>query len=230
MELSQRMRRPAALTDWAYATIKDRILSLQLPMGAQLKIEELANQLDTSRTPVREALLRLERDGLVEVVPRVAFFVTEISRTDVEELLEIRELLETRAVKTAALLLSESDLALLRQLMDQGKLAAAEGDTEQFLQAMLDFHSLLMERAPNRRLSQLMARLQDLTYRVRVLALQSPHSIRESLVEHGRIADALCQRDADLASRMTAEHIAGIRQRLLDYMELADARDRIITD
>lgn len=223
-------RKPAALTDWVYATIKDAILSLELPMGSQLKIDELAGKLDCSRTPIREALLRLEKDGLVEVVPRVGFFVTQITRRDLKELLEIRELLEAYAVRTAADALSDSDLNYLDQLLDLGEKAVREGDLEQFQQVEIDFHTRLMELAPNRRLTEAMNGLQDLTYRERMLALRSPENVRETLLEHRRIVEALRKGDGELAARMMAEHIAGVRTRLIDFLELPEDAGRAVPD
>jgi DNA-binding GntR family transcriptional regulator len=228
--LPRKGRKPAALTDWVYATLKDAVLSLEFPMGSQLKIEELACRMDCSRTPVREALLRLEKDGLVEVVPRVGFFVTHITRRDLRELLEIRELLEAYAARTAVATLSDSDLNYLDQLLELGEKAVEEDDLEQFQQVEIEFHTRLMDLAPNRRLREAMNGLQDLTYRERMLALRSPGNVRETLREHRQIVEALREGDGELAGRMMAEHIAGVRTRLMDFLELPEDADRGVLD
>jgi len=219
-ELRNRAQKPAALADWAYATIKEAILNLDLPMGSQVKVEELAEQMGVSRTPIREALLSLEKDGLVRAEPRVGFFVTDITPSDLEELFEIRQLLEGYAVKRAASRITDADLARLARLLKRGETAVKEGDLDQYLQVDIDFHTTLMERAPNRHLSAIMGTLQDLTYRERILSLRSPDNVQQTLVEHRRILDALSARDGELAGQMMAEHMARAGRRLSRFLEL----------
>jgi len=220
MELRSLARKPAALADWAYATIKNAILNLDLPMGAQVRVEGLAEQMEISRTPIREALLRLEKDGLVRAEPRVGFFVTEITRRDLAELFEIRQLLEGHAVKTATSETTDADLARLDRLLEQGETAVKEGDLDQYLQVEIDFHAFLLERAPNRHLSAIMGSVQDLTYRERVLSLRSLDNVHQTLLEHRRILDALHERDGELAGRMMAEHISAVSLRLSQFLQL----------
>ncbi|HOG46741.1 MAG TPA: GntR family transcriptional regulator [Anaerolineae bacterium] len=214
--------KPAALTDWAYSTIKQAILSLEFAPGAQLPIDDLAERLGISRTPVREALLRLEADGLVHTVPRVGFFVAEITRRDLLELFEIRELLESHATKQAAARLSDGDLAYIDGLLQDSAEAVERGDLARFQEVEITFHNLFVERAQNRRLLAIMASIRDLTYRQRVLSLASLENVRQSLVEHQRIAQALRQRDAELAGRRMAEHVAAARDRLLEFVVLPE--------
>jgi DNA-binding GntR family transcriptional regulator len=218
--------KPSALKDWAYDTIKESILNLRVPPGAQLHIEDLADQMGISRTPVREALLRLESDGLVRAVPRVGFFVTEITRRDLEDLFEVRALLEGHAAEKAASLLTEDELAHIDRLLEAGVSAVERGDLGEFLETEITFHTLLIERTPNRQLIAMMESLQDLTYRERVLSLESLENVRESLVEHRRILEALRQRDGELVGRLMREHIWGIRDRMLQFVDLSPRPQR----
>lgn len=212
--------KPAALTDWAYGAIKQAILNLEFAPGAQLRVDELAERMGISRTPIREALLRLETEGLVRIVPRVGFFVAEITRRDLIELFEIRQLLESHATKRAAAQLTDEDLAFIDQLLEQARAAVAQGDLARFQETEIAFHDFFVEHAQNRRLLALMASIRDLTYRQRVLSLASVENVRQSLVEHQRIAEALRQRDPELAGRRMAEHMAAARDRLLEFVVL----------
>ena len=212
--------KPAALTDWAYGTIKQAILNLDFAPGAQLRIDELAERLGISRTPIREALLRLESEGLVRIAPRVGFFVAEITRRDLIELFEIRQLLEGHAAKRAAAQLTDEDLAFVDRLLDQARAAVAQGDLAGFQETEIAFHDFFVEHAQNRRLLALMASIRDLTYRQRVLSLASVENVRQSLVEHQRIAEALHQRDPELAGQRMAEHMTAARDRLLEFVVL----------
>jgi DNA-binding GntR family transcriptional regulator len=222
LESQFRGARPSALSDWVYTTIKDAILHLQFPPGIQLHVDELADKMGTSRTPIREALLRLEKDGLVRTVPRVGVFVTQITRNDLKELFEIRQLLEDYAVKSATPLLTEEDLAYMERLWEENVNAVELGDRERFLRAEIGFHTYLVDRATNRHLSAIMESLRDLTYRERVLSMQSEDNLRNTLTEHRRILDALHKRDAELAGSLMAQHLGDARDRILQLLDSPD--------
>ena len=222
MKLNMKLNKPSALKDWAYGIIKNSILSLQFPPGAQLHIEDLADQMGISRTPIREALLKLESDGLVRTVPRVGFFVTEITKRDLEELFELRELLEGYAAERTAPLLTDSDLARMDRLLEIGVSAVERGDLDEFLEIEIAFHTFLIERCNNRRLVEVMKSLEDLTYRERVLSLRSLENVRASLTEHQKIADALHRRDGELAGKRMREHIRNVRKRVLQFVNLPE--------
>jgi len=218
-ELKNHSPRPGGLTDWAYDTIKEAILHLDLPMGAQLNIEELAEQMQISRTPIREALLRLEKDGLVRAVPRVGFFVTEITRRDLEELFELRALLESYATKRAAPLLTDGDLKCIEEQLERSTVAVESGDRVGFLKYEIALHEFIIEHARNSRLTAVMEGLKDLTYRERILSIESEDNIRASCAEHEQIVLSLRQRDAELAGTRMWEHIWGVRERMLQYVD-----------
>ncbi|HID61791.1 MAG TPA: GntR family transcriptional regulator [Anaerolineae bacterium] len=220
VEVQPQLSKPPALKDWAYKIIKDSILSFRFPPGAQLHIEQLADEMGLSRTPIREALLKLESDGLVRTVPRVGFFVTEITKRDLEELFELRELLESHAAGKIASLLTDDDLAYIDRLLETSVSAVERGDLGEFLKAEIAFHTFLIESCGNRRLIEVMKGLEDLMYRERVLSLRSLENVRKSLTEHQRIAEALHQRDGELASRCMREHIRNVRKRMLQLVDL----------
>jgi len=182
--------------------------------------------LQVSRTPVREALLRLERDGLVRVVPRVGFFVQEITKRDLTELFELRELLETHAARKAASRLTDAELAAARALLEEGRDAVSQQDLTKFLETEIEFHTLVIERSNNRWLAVMMESVRDLTYRVRVLSLQSLENLQQSCEEHQRIFDALVARDGDAAGLRMSEHIRNVKTRLLEFPQVPE--DKIV--
>ncbi len=206
--------KPIGLTDWAYERIKASILSLEAPPGSQLEVEHLAIHLGISRTPVREALLRLERDGLVQVLPRVGFFVIDFSAKDLEELYELRELLESRAVRDAVPYLRQAELEDLDRIIRETRRAVESEDYEAFLEDEIEFHSLLTRQAPNQRLISMLESFADLTYRWRTLSIRSPEYVRISYTEHCAINEAVQARDAELASRRMGDHIRNAKARI----------------
>lgn len=215
--------KPAALTDWAYKTIKEDVLNLRHPPGAQLGVETLADQMGISRTPVREALLRLQSEGLLRSIPRVGFFVTEITKQDLEELFELRILLESHVAKKAAPHLTDEDLDRLDALINkQSVVAAKAGDLAKFLEIDIALHDLLLERGGNKRLVGMMETIHDLTFRERALSIRSAHNIRETLQEHQKLVEGLHKRDGELASRLMRDHLSAVRDRILVLVDSTD--------
>ena len=214
--------KPKGLTDWAYETIKELILTLKVAPGTQLQIEMLAEQMGVSRTPVREALLRLEQDGLTQVVPRVGVFVTGISKRDLEELYELRELLESRATEEAAQRLTDDDLDHIDHLLEESKAAVKPGEVEKFLESEIAFHQILTQSAQNRRLISIMDSLGDLSYRWRIISLKSQENVRLTLIEHQGIAQALRQRDGKKAGKLMGDHIRSASERMIEEIDLDD--------
>lgn len=201
--------------------MKAAILSLGLRPGEQVRPEELAEQLAISRTPIREALLRLETDGLVRVEPRVGFFVADVTAADLVELFELRELLEGYAAERAATALTADDLTTVDRLLADAARAVDGGDLERFQETEVAFHDLVVERAGNRRLLAVMATLRDLTYRQRMLSLTVPENVSRSLQEHRDVATALHAGDGPAARVRMAAHLRAARDRLLAHADLS---------
>ncbi len=211
--------KPAALTDWTYQYLKKSILNLEFRPGQQLHIEEFTEKLEVSRTPVREAFLRLANEGLVEVRPRVGYFVSTITVQDIYDLFEAREIVETRAARQAAESLTDDDLLKLKEIMQQSALAVEAGDYDQFLENEINFHEYLQKNVSNKRLIAFMDSLNDLTYRERVLSTRSLENIKSTIIEHNKIVDALVKRDGQAAEKCMAEHLENVRRRLVSLIK-----------
>lgn len=215
----EKPEKPAALTDWAYAMIKEDILNLRAQPGTQLHIEKLSKEMQISRTPIREALLRLQNDGLVQMHPRVGAFVADLTPQDLRELLEVREWLESNATKKVASIITESDLAELDKLMSMTELAVKNNDQVQFLEFEEAFHNMIIRLCGNKHLLGVMEGLYNLIRRERVLSVRSHENIKWSQIEHQRVVAALHERNAERASAMMVEHIRAARARLRGSIE-----------
>jgi len=214
MENNEHLIKPSALKDWAYELIKKDILNFRSPPGSLLHINELVKKLQISRTPIREALLKLQNEGLVRAESRVGFFVSELSEVDLRDLFELKALLEGYAAEIAAPLLTEDDVANMEQQFEICCSALESGQYEPFVSFDKDFHNMIIERAPNARLKMMMEIIEDLTYRERLLALGDPEHLRVSMEEHKEIIKALRQRDGQLAGRLVRGHYCAVRERL----------------
>ncbi len=212
-------KKPAALTEWTYQYIKEMILNLEIKPGEQINIEEFAEKLEVSRTPIREAFLKLETEGLIDVRPRVGYFVVEITEQDIRDLFEIREIIETRAARKAAESLTDEKLISAKELIQDCYKAVEIGDFEKFVPAEIKFHGFLQENIENKRLLAIMDGLNDLMYRVRVLSLQSQENVEQTLIEHQKILDALVQRDGDLAEKAMYDHLINVCDRIVKLLQ-----------
>jgi DNA-binding GntR family transcriptional regulator len=200
-------------------------LNLELPPGSQMTIENLAEQLGTSRTPIREALLRLESESLIRGVPRVGYFVAEITRRDLEEVFELRALLESYAAKRAAPVLTDSELAHIDELLESGCAAVDKGNLREFLDFEAALHAAITSHAQNSHLSRMMASLADLIYRERIMSIEVLENVQASCVEHGKLVQALHERNPEKAGTLMWDHIWAVRERMLQYVDSLSANE-----
>jgi len=211
--------KPLELKDWAYTSIKKAILNSKMPVGKQLHIEKLTEEMKISRTPIREALIMLEHEGLISVSPRVGFFVKGITKQDLNELFELRMLVESYAAEKATSHLADKDLDTLSVLQAEGAEAVARGDYSKFLQTEIRLHSFIMIHAQNKHLLRMVEGLKDLTYRERLLSLESAENVKKSLTEHRKIINAFQKKNGRLAKKMMSEHICNVKKRLLTLLD-----------
>jgi len=206
--------KPKALANWVYSILKEEILDLRVSPGSQLHIEKLSERLGISRTPIREALLRLENLGLVEAHPRVGFFVADITVGDLAELFEIRDWLESKAAEKVASLLNDKDLVYLDDLLAATEKAVIENDEVLFLKFEEKFHDFIIQRCGNRHLLGVIESMYNLIHRERILSVSSRENVEMTLVEHRRIVAAFHEKDSQKASSMMSMHIRSAENRL----------------
>ncbi len=210
--------KPTALAEWTYQNLKQDILNFVIKPGEQLHMEQIANNMGVSRTPIREAFLKLATDGLVEIKPRVGYFVMAITEQDVMDLFEFREIIETRAIRKAVDQFSEDELDSMQKLITDSKRAFESNDLSIFVTNDIKFHHYIQGHIHNRLLSTFVDSMNGLTYRVRVLSLQSVENIEQTLIEHQKILDGLKQRDIELAEKYVCEHIHKVCERMVKLL------------
>jgi DNA-binding GntR family transcriptional regulator len=187
--------------------IRYAILNRTLPPGSRINQYQLAEDLQVSLVPVREALKTLEAEGLVMITPRRGAFVTEISMDDLDELYFARKLLEGEAIALACPLLTDDDFAYMRDLIRQMKAATASGDIPAFMQHNRDFHMRIYAATRNRYLLQMIDNLWERSelYRYRYMfILRNADVIHQ---EHDDIYHACYERSAEHARALAQHHI-----------------------
>jgi len=209
------------VTDWVYEEIRHAIIELRLKPGEPLREATMAEQLGVSKTPVREALARLEQEGLVETTSFKGAVVSDYSSQDLQEIYELRELLEGAAVRAAATSASDETLARLSALVAESRDLHAKDDLEGLASLLGAFDLLIYEQVSNERIRALIENLKAHLARIGRLTEEIPGRVKASVQEHAAIVEAIAAHDADAAERSMRVHIHSV---LSDQLEAAGAR------
>lgn len=203
---------PAQLERRVYERLRDDIVSGLLRPGDQLVEARLAGDLGVSKTPVREALIRLQRDGLVSIEPYRGARVLEPSADDVREIVELRELLECHVARRLAETQPQSAIAALAATVTRGRQALAAGDDAGVAEALTEFSDVLADASDNARLAEVLRSLRSVMVLIGSASMRAEGRNRRSLDEHARILNAIRRGDADAAAAATARHLHSIER------------------
>ena len=207
-----------SLSERVYGALKDAIQSLRFRPGEMLAIGNLADQLGVSRTPVRDALMILEREGLVTIIPQKGAYVSLISARDVEEIYELRIVLESYAARVATARITPEDLDLLTETLRTSAEVFEHGQGASAVELGHELHELLVSKVDNERL---VASLNDLEVhysRLRHIAADIPHRFERSNRQHHAILAALRDGDAERASQALTDHLTSVRDDILSSL------------
>lgn len=208
-----------------YERIKDMILTSELQPGAYVLHEELSERLGVSRTPVREALIRLEQEGLVENRPRHGVRALPVSTNDMRDIYQILAALESTAARTVAERgLDPSSLAQLKQAVDDMDKALMQDDLDAWVNADSRFHRLLVEFSGNARLIGIVATVVDQSHRVRLLTLRLRPKPTASNRDHRAVVEAIRKRRPDVAGEVHYQHRKKNGEMLIQILERLNLR------
>ena len=195
------------LNQRAYEEIRRRILEGELLPSAPLSEHQLAAALELSRTPVREAIKRLEKEGLVRSIRSRGTFITELTAHDILEIYQVRECLESLAARIAAEQMSSEEMQALERELAFSEMCATEGRNGETLESDIRFHKLLITATQNKRLGSILATLNDQMYRIRMILPRSAERLAETLREHHAIVEQIKARDTDGAEQAMEQHL-----------------------
>jgi YD repeat-containing protein len=220
-------------SDRAYEMIRDMILAGDLPSGSKIGEEALAEQCGVSRTPIREALGRLEAELLIRRTDTQRSFVADWSLEDVEDSFELRALLESRAARRAAERITWDQLARLKAHHEAIGRAIAEEtpDTQQFVEHNHLFHRVIMEASASAQLTTMLTRIVEQPIVRRTARNYTYDDLKRSQQQHGELIAAFEQRDPAWAEAVMISHIrrafhayanAHVHQRIGDASQAAE--------
>jgi len=191
----------------AYDEIRRRIITGEFPPSSSISDYHLAEDLNISRTPVREALKRLEDEGLVWSVPNKGTFITEFTAHDIMEIYQIRETLEGRAAFIAAEMMSDDDIQLLEKEIALTHELEFTGQRDEIFQCDIRLHKLIIKSTQNIRLGKILATLDDQMHQVRIYFSQSPDWLQAMFKEHAAIVEKIKAHDGKGAEIAMTRHL-----------------------
>ena len=203
--------------DEAYREIKQKIVKVEMLPGSVIREAELMQQLKLGRTPIREALQRLEAENLVEVTPRQGMFVADIAITDLTQIFEIRVELEALCASLAAQRIKSEQLAALEELVHEYQTKQFTG-LDQLFEIDNKFHSLLAEAANNRFLKAEMEGYYNLSLRIWYVALDSVKPEDVNVDAHVEIFKAIKAHDSEKAKQCMRQHIQHFHKTVKQYL------------
>jgi DNA-binding GntR family transcriptional regulator len=204
---------PKSIPDQIYEYLKTQILKGQIPPGERLAQERMAEQLNVSRMPVREAFRLLEQDGLVERVPQGGLKVTLVTLETIEHVMGTRAALEAYGIELACDQISEAAIEKLEnikrqahEVLNQNSLDQSE-KAKQFFELNTEFHDTIYEATGNPYLIKFISQLRNLVLRMRAIGLREASTWIPIWEEHGQLLDSLKRKDKKTARRCITQHI-----------------------
>jgi DNA-binding GntR family transcriptional regulator len=227
MNLMERVARidRDGLSERVYVRLKEAIIEGRFPSGERLSPEELAKHFEVSNTPIRDALKRLEGDGLVEVIPRQGVFVSQFSADVIQEIFDIRRLIEQGCVERLHEVSDEriQRFIELTKAMESLREGGIFPDYARFIELDTHFHTNLLTLRNNKRLIALYEELQWPIQVVRGLSHANYHRAEETVAEHWAITNALVARDVITAQKAIAIHLHNAEEDLLRHLAVNTA-------
>lgn len=205
-----------SLTDQAYKVIRDAILNHSLAPGSRLSIPEISRQLDISRSPVREAIARLEYEGLAESVSHRGAVVVDIDVAELITVYDVREVLEGLAARLATRAVDAALIEDLERNWQAHHEAIERDDVEQHMQLDAAFHRRIRDATGNHRLSENLRQLQGQIRVAMTTTVVRRGGMHAALAEHRALIDAIQGGDPAVAEKIAREHIIRLRESLYD--------------
>ncbi len=207
------------LRDIVFEHLRTAIITGALRPGERLMELQLAEDMGVSRTPVREAIRKLELEGLVSMVARRGAYVSDLSIRDIAETFEVRAALESLAAGLATERIVPEELEQLERVLVEIGACEQRDDIERMVELDEEFHALLFAATRNSKLSQIISNLREQIARFRRSSLSTPGRIKAVFHEHKSIVEAISDRNSALAQALAREHIENAEHSLMDWVK-----------
>lgn len=215
------------LRDVVFNTLRQAILTGELKPGERLMEIHLGNKLGVSRTPIREAIRKLELEGLVTMIPRRGAVVAQITEKSMNDVLEVREALDVLCVELACDRITDEELKELNSACMEFELSVKTKDTKKIARADVALHDIIVRATGNQRLIQLVNNLSEQMYRYRFEYIKDASAHEKLVEEHGIIYKSLLEKDKETARRATRLHIENQKNAIINQIRLENNPKRV---
>ncbi len=202
----------------AYSALKEQILNLGFKPGEYITDTQIASQLKISRTPVREAFLRLEKEGLLIYEARRGWKVYSLSLDDINNIFDIKEVIEGMVARKAAACQDERLRAELRKVLVEMEAAAEAGNADAWLETDIRLHDIIFQMAGNERARRIISNLNDQWHRIRIGFVALQGRTRRSAGEHRSFIECILAGDGEAAERHMRAHLNKVREELVHLL------------
>lgn len=207
----QNKQKTKSLREHVYEKLKRKLLTGEIKPGTRMMEVELAGSLGVSRTPIREAVRQLEKEGLVTIAPGRGAFASEISLRDIIDTLSVREDLDALAASLAAEKITKADRERLEELTQKYEAAIKSGDHDAMIHADEKFHRKIVKISGNKTLAMVAKTVQAQVQRFRYLYYEDLKNYQNMPAEHREIIEALVSGDSEVARKVSDEHVKRLR-------------------
>lgn len=212
------------LRDVVFNTLRKAILTGQLKPGERLMELHLANKLGVSRTPIREAIRKLELEGLVIMIPRRGAEVAQITEKSLKDVLEVRRALDVLSVELACERITQKEMDELEKACREFAQATNEKDASVIAKADVKLHDIIVEATGNQRLKQLVNNLSEQMYRYRFVYIKDQNQHENLIAEHKEIYESILVKDKEKAAMAAKNHIDNQEKSILNQIRLEKKR------
>ena len=209
------------LRELVFESLREAIINGRLYPGERLMEIQMAEEMGVSRTPVREAIRKLELEGFVVMIPRKGAYVAGISIKDIADVFEVRAALEALAAGLAAERITEGELDELERYLVEISELRESGNLDAIVEKDTMFHDVIYRASRNERLVQIVTHLQEQIHRFRTASLARPGRTRDALDEHKKLVEAISDRDVELAQKLAREHIENAENSMISAVQEA---------
>lgn len=209
------------LRDVVFKALRDAIVNGKLKPGERLMEIQLANKMGVSRTPVREAIRKLELEGLVVMTPRKGAEVASITESDLTDVLEVRKAMERLSVELACEKITPEEIEKLKEGLIQQKVAIKNNDIEELVKKDVEFHDIIYGSTGNQRLIQMLNNLREHIYRYRIAYIKDVAQRNLLIEEHTLIIEAIINKDKDAAIKAMEIHIDNQESFILENLGIS---------
>lgn len=207
------------LRDVVVDNIRQAIISGEFPAGMRLMELQLAEEMGVSRTPVREAIRKMELEGLVVMIHRRGAYVADISIKDINEVYEIRTALDVLAAGLAAERIDDDEIKQMKELLEADKPLVAAKDYPKIIENDTAFHDVIYKASRNKRCMNIISNLREQITAIRGRSMPYPGRLETMLKEHENIYEAIAQRSVDKAQKAVRTHMENAERTLLKVIE-----------